>query len=177
MNSVSPHLARLVRVAVPLAALLLQGCSSDDPPPLTAPAAITYSAPVAVYGANVPAAPNSPTVTGGAPTGWTSSTPLPAGLTLDSGTGVISGTPTAVTANATYAITGMNAVGAAMTTSPSQLGMRTRMRRWPAGSSGTTRSGAVGNTAAAGVAVDAPAAAAVTGSDPRHAVAHLLDEA
>ena len=47
----------------------------------------------------------TPTVSGGPVTSWTVSPSLPAGLSLDSSTGAISGTPTAVTSSATYTVT------------------------------------------------------------------------
>jgi len=53
----------------------------------------------------------TPTSTGGTVTGWTVSPSLPAGLAIDSSTGVISGNPTAVTSSASYTITGTNTGG------------------------------------------------------------------
>ena len=53
----------------------------------------------------------TPTTGGGAITSWSVSPSLPAGLSLDSSTGAISGTPTAVTSNASYTITATNTGG------------------------------------------------------------------
>ena len=53
----------------------------------------------------------NPSVSGGAVTLWTVSPSLPDGLTLDASTGAISGTPTTITASATYTITASNAGG------------------------------------------------------------------
>ena len=53
----------------------------------------------------------TPTANGGTITGWSVSPSLPAGLSLDSSTGAISGTPTAVTSSATYTITATNTGG------------------------------------------------------------------
>jgi uncharacterized repeat protein (TIGR01451 family) len=53
----------------------------------------------------------TPTVSGGPITSWSVSPSLPAGLSLDSSTGAISGTPTAVTSSATYTITASNTGG------------------------------------------------------------------
>ena len=53
----------------------------------------------------------TPTVSGGPVTSWTVSPSLPAGLSLDSSTGAISGTPTAVTSSATYTVTASNTGG------------------------------------------------------------------
>ena len=52
-----------------------------------------------------------PTVSGGTPTGYTTSPALPAGLTLSTTTGTISGTPTAAAAAANYTVTATTASG------------------------------------------------------------------
>ena len=51
------------------------------------------------------------TSTGGAVVSYSVSPSLPAGLSLDTSTGSISGTPTAVTSSATYTITATNTGG------------------------------------------------------------------
>ncbi len=53
----------------------------------------------------------TPTASGGPITGWSVSPSLPAGLSLDSSTGAISGTPTAITSSATYTVTASNTGG------------------------------------------------------------------
>ena len=53
----------------------------------------------------------TPTVGGGTITSWSVSPSLPAGLSLDSSTGAISGTPSAVTSSANYIITATNTGG------------------------------------------------------------------
>ena len=53
----------------------------------------------------------TPTATGGPITGWSVSPSLPSGLSLDSSTGEISGTPDAVTSSAIYTITATNTGG------------------------------------------------------------------
>jgi cysteine-rich repeat protein len=58
-------------------------------------------------------AENAPTSQGGAVTSYTVDPPLPVGLSLDPLTGVISSTPTAVTAQATYVVTASNSGGSA----------------------------------------------------------------
>ena len=58
----------------------------------------------------------SPTSGGGAVTSYSVSPTLPAGLSLDTSSGVISGTPTAVTSSATYTITATNTGGSTSTT-------------------------------------------------------------
>jgi hypothetical protein len=75
-----------------------------------APANLTYATPVVyVTGKSIPAL--SPTVTGGAVSSYSVSPALPAGLTLDATTGIISGTPTVVSAAASYQVTATNNVG------------------------------------------------------------------
>ena len=58
----------------------------------------------------------TPTTTGGTVTTWSVSPSLPAGLSLASSDGAISGTPTAVSSSATYTITGTNTGGSTSTT-------------------------------------------------------------
>ena len=53
----------------------------------------------------------TPSTSGGPVTSWSVSPSLPAGLSLDTSTGEISGTPTAVTSSATYTITASNTGG------------------------------------------------------------------
>jgi hypothetical protein len=83
----------------------------------TAPSALTYTSPVtATVGTALAAL--SPTVTGTV-SSYSVSPALPAGLSLNTVTGVISGTPTATAAQATYTITASNASG--MTSAPVTL--------------------------------------------------------
>lgn len=58
----------------------------------------------------------TPTVTGGAPSAFTSSPTLPAGLTIDLASGLISGTPTSPSSSASFTITATNESGSATTT-------------------------------------------------------------
>lgn len=80
----------------------------------TAPTALNYSTPV-VYILGTPIAPNEPNPVGGAPTSYAvTAGSLPAGLTLNPTTGVITGTPTALTGGpVNVTITGTNASGSA----------------------------------------------------------------
>jgi len=64
----------------------------------------------------VPIAPNSPTSTGGAVTSYSVSPALPAGLSLSTTTGIISGTPATATATASYTVTASNAAGSTTAT-------------------------------------------------------------
>jgi len=58
----------------------------------------------------------TPTNTGGASTNWSISPALPSGVTINSSTGAISGTPTATHAQTTHTVTATNAAGSATTT-------------------------------------------------------------
>jgi hypothetical protein len=77
---------------------------------LNPPSGLSYLADPANYVVNVPVTPNTATVTGVVDS-FTVSPALPAGLTLNKTSGTISGTPTATTASANYAITAVNAAG------------------------------------------------------------------
>jgi len=73
--------------------------------------ALSYTSATAVYIKGTAITPNSPTSTGGAVTAYSVSPTLPAGLSLSTSTGIISGTPTAVTATASYTVTASNSAG------------------------------------------------------------------
>lgn len=75
------------------------------------PTGLAYSSASATYvaGAAIPA--NVPTFSGAAPSSFSVSPALPAGLTLNASTGVISGTPSAPQAAMTYTVTASNGVG------------------------------------------------------------------
>lgn len=77
---------------------------------------ISYSPSTNNYsvGATIPTL--TPTNTGGTASSWSISAPLPAGLSFNTSTGVISGTPTANAATKTYTITASNATGSANAT-------------------------------------------------------------
>lgn len=68
-----------------------------------------------VYVTATPITPNVPITTGGEITQYSISPALPAGLALDPQTGIISGTPTAVTAPAVYTVTGSNSADSIQT--------------------------------------------------------------
>ncbi|OFZ00975.1 MAG: hypothetical protein A2Z97_04835 [Bdellovibrionales bacterium GWB1_52_6] len=76
-----------------------------------APSTLAYSANPAVYGINDVIVENSPTNLDGRPTSYSISAPLPTGLSFDTSTGVISGTPTTASASAPYTVTATNASG------------------------------------------------------------------
>jgi len=76
------------------------------------PSGLTYSTPnTFTKGTAISAL--TPTVSGGAVESYSISPALPAGFNLNTATGEISGTPTAVTANAIYTVTASNSGGSA----------------------------------------------------------------
>ncbi len=82
----------------------------------TAPTALTYSANPAVYTKDVAITANTPTVIGGAATSFAVSPALPAGLSLDPTTGVITGRPTIASVATSYIVTATIAAGNANVT-------------------------------------------------------------
>jgi len=78
---------------------------------LQPPSNLTYSTPSPTYGTGTAITNNTPTISGGAVASWSVSPALPAGLSIDTSTGVISGTPTTITAQANYTVTATNAAG------------------------------------------------------------------
>jgi len=100
--------------------ILLQGACGGGPSsnnqPLPPPSGLAYTSTAAVYTQGTAIAPDNPTSSGGAVTAYTVVPALPAGLTLNPTTGVISGTPTAVTAVASYTVTASNSAGSTTAT-------------------------------------------------------------
>jgi N-acetylneuraminic acid mutarotase len=89
----------------------------QPPPPVTVPpAALSYDTNPAVYHLGTAIAANAPHSSGGAVASYSVTPALPAGLTLDATTGVLSGTPTAITAQASYIVTAANSGGSAACT-------------------------------------------------------------
>jgi DNA-binding beta-propeller fold protein YncE len=78
-----------------------------------APAALSYAAGTAAYTINVPITPNAPANSGGIVISYSVLPALPAGLSLDTATGIISGDPTALAAAANYTVTATNSGGSA----------------------------------------------------------------
>ena len=89
---------------------------SPSPTPTQAPSGLVYTPGTAVYIQEMPITANSPASSGGAVTSYSATPPLPAGIVLNTSTGVISGTPIKATATTTYTITASNAAG--FTTAP-----------------------------------------------------------
>lgn len=77
---------------------------------LSALSGLSYSTNPAQYVVGTPIIPNSPTVTG-AVSGYSVNPPLPQGLTMDTITGVISGTPVAAITATNYTVTARNSIG------------------------------------------------------------------
>jgi hypothetical protein len=107
-------------LGLPLTAalLLLCGCgggSSPSPSPVVQPpSALSYTTGTGVYTQGTAITPDNPTSTGGAVASYSVSPALPAGLSLNTSTGIIDGTPTAVTSNSSYTVTASNASGSTM---------------------------------------------------------------
>lgn len=81
----------------------------------TAPGNLVYTTPV-TYPTGYAITNNTPTVSGTTPMTFSVSPSLPAGLALNGATGVISGTPTTVTAAANYTVTATNSAGSTQAT-------------------------------------------------------------
>lgn len=92
--------------------ILATGCKEV----VQAPTGLAYGSNPATYttGTAIPA--NSPTSSGGSIGSYGVSPALPAGLSLNASTGVISGTPTLATAAAPYTVTGSNSAGSSIAT-------------------------------------------------------------
>jgi len=82
-------------------------------PALAAPASVSYDTPAALYVTTEPITPNAAHVTGGPASSFTIAPALPAGLSINAATGVITGTPSAIQSQATYTVTASNAAGSA----------------------------------------------------------------
>ncbi|MGC4117277.1 MAG: putative Ig domain-containing protein [Myxococcales bacterium] len=106
-----------------------------------APSSVAYATNPAVYTVGVAIAPNAPTTKGGVPTAYAVEPALPAGLTLDPATGVVSGTPTASLAFTRHKVTASNSAGAASVTlsitvhdgAPAGLAYAVNPARYPLG--------------------------------------------
>jgi subtilisin-like proprotein convertase family protein len=80
-------------------------------PPVAAPSALSYSSNPATYTTGSAITDNRPTSSGGAVVSYAVSPALPTGLTLNTSTGVISGTPTTLATAADYTVTATNTGG------------------------------------------------------------------
>ena len=108
---------RFIGLAVAATFLLAIGCggggggSTPPAPTIQAPTGLMYSTNPAVYTNGVAITPNTPSSGGGAVASYSVSPALPAGLALNTTTGVVSGTPTAVEAVASYTVMATNTAG------------------------------------------------------------------
>jgi len=113
----SPWPAVIGAAIVSLECLFLAGCGggsdSSPPPAMAAPSGLSYTSPQTLtVGQAVMAL--TPTVTGTV-SNYAVSPALPAGLSLNTTSGAISGTPTTVTAQAKYTVTASNSSGSTAT--------------------------------------------------------------
>jgi Putative Ig domain len=95
--------------------LLFGGCGGGSAS-AQPPAGLACTTGAAVYTAGTTISANRPTSIGGAVTAYSVSPDLPAGLSLDDHTGIISGTPTGEAATSRYKVTASNASGHASAT-------------------------------------------------------------
>src|SRR5947208_31301 len=104
---------RALRFAVVL--LVASGCGNPQPAQIdsgtAAPNSLSYSANPAVYTKGAAITANTPSSGGGAVVSYSVAPSLPLGLSLDTSSGVITGTPTAISATADYAVTATNSGG------------------------------------------------------------------
>ena len=107
-----PSLSRALSLFTLLACLTAcGGGGSGTPPPSPPPSNLQYAADPAFYRVGTAITPNTATSQGSAPTSYAVAPALPAGLSLDTGIGTISGTPTAVASQTDHTVTAMNALG------------------------------------------------------------------
>lgn len=85
--------------------------SSSVVTPIGAPTSLAYSTNPAIYTVGVAISPNIPSSSGGVVASYSVSPSLPAGLSLNTASGVISGTPTAPATSATYTVRATNGSG------------------------------------------------------------------
>ena len=83
---------------------------------MAAPSGITFSPSSLTAEKGTAITPLTPTASGGPVVSWSISPALPAGLSLNTSTGEISGTPTAVSPSTTYTVTATNAGGSGTAT-------------------------------------------------------------
>jgi len=113
--------ARSIPLLPALLGLLLgfcQGCGGGggtNPPPVEPPSNLVYPQTSMVATVGTAITTDTPTVTGTVDS-YTVSPTLPAGLSLNSSTGAISGTPTAAVVQANYVVTASNSAGSTTAT-------------------------------------------------------------
>src|SRR2546421_570740 len=108
------HLSTLISLVVAAFMGLALGCNGGTgasiAPSVVAPSNLTYPQATILATVGTPITTDIPTVSGTVAS-YTIGPPLPSGLSLNSSTGAISGTPSAVSSSATYAMTASNSVG------------------------------------------------------------------
>lgn len=119
---------------------------ATGPDGLVPPTSVTYTPSSWVLTVGQAATVGPPTTTGGAPTAFDYvPKPLPAGLSLDTATGIISGTPTSSASPASYTITASNDAGSAQTTVSLSVSAASQSSQMPV-TDGTVRALAVYGT-------------------------------
>ncbi|WP_080434331.1 Ig domain-containing protein [Burkholderia ubonensis] len=97
-------------ISVSMLAMVMVGCSGGANAPHGAPpSGLWYEQDSAIYTVGQAIKPNGPTYSGDTLTSFQIEPSLPAGLSMDPGTGIISGTPSSPSAATVYAVTGSNA--------------------------------------------------------------------
>jgi len=106
---------RLLAIVLGLGVLVCCGAhdGTDADGGVDPPRGLTYSANPAVYVTGVAIEPNTPTSSGGTVVAYAVAPALPAGLSLDSISGALTGTPTTLAVAADYVVTAMNSGGSA----------------------------------------------------------------
>jgi hypothetical protein len=109
----------ILSMALATCATLLTGCGGSGggthPTPVSPPSNLTYPQAIITATSGQAISADTPTVTGTVNT-YSVSPALPSGLTLNTSTGAITGTPTTATAQSTYTVTGANAAGSTTAT-------------------------------------------------------------
>ncbi len=98
-------------ILVTIGLFMLTGCPQNNSASVQAPSALSYGSNPAVYTKGAAITANAPSSGGDAVVSYSVSPALPSGLSLDTTSGVISGTPSAVTASASYTVTATNTGG------------------------------------------------------------------
>lgn len=114
-RALAPALAVLALAGLALSACGGGGGGSPPAPPTSPPTSISYGASLS-FRAGEAITPVAPTLSGGTPTSFTVTPPLPSGVTLHPLTGVISGAPGVPAATAPFQVTATNGLGSAQTT-------------------------------------------------------------
>ncbi len=113
-----PSLGRHLPVlAITVASVVIAGCGGDSAqaPGIAAPAGLAYSVNPAVYTVGTAIAANAPSSSGGAVESYSVSPALPAGLSLGTATGIVTGNPTIAAPLSSYTVTARNPGGQATT--------------------------------------------------------------